>query len=73
MDCDCGAQLTAALKLIAEEGGILVYAFEEGRGWVELSSGAPCEPEQAERLERWTRRVAARLGIPAEISVAADC
>jgi GTP cyclohydrolase II len=32
VDCDCGAQLTAALKLIGTEGGILVYAWEEGRG-----------------------------------------
>ena len=32
VDCDCGAQLTAALKLIGAEGGVLVYAWEEGRG-----------------------------------------
>ncbi len=32
VDCDCGAQVTAALKLICAEGGILVYAWEEGRG-----------------------------------------
>ena len=32
VDCDCGAQLTAALNLICTEGGILVYAWEEGRG-----------------------------------------
>jgi GTP cyclohydrolase II len=32
MDCDCGAQLDAALKLIGVSGGILVYAWEEGRG-----------------------------------------
>lgn len=32
VDCDCGAQATAALELIIREGGILVYAWEEGRG-----------------------------------------
>nr|AGI42833.1 GTP cyclohydrolase II [Pseudomonas putida] len=31
--CDCGSQLNAALKLIAEEGrGILLYLRQEGRG-----------------------------------------
>ncbi len=31
--CDCGEQLNAALKAIAEEGrGVLVYLFQEGRG-----------------------------------------
>lgn len=33
MRCDCGAQLQAALKAIAEEGnGILLYLRQEGRG-----------------------------------------
>ncbi len=32
VNCDCGAQIDAALKLICEEGGILIYAWEEGRG-----------------------------------------
>lgn len=32
VDCDCGAQLDAALRLIGREGGILVYTWEEGRG-----------------------------------------
>jgi GTP cyclohydrolase II len=31
--CDCGAQLTFALKLISEQGtGILIYQLQEGRG-----------------------------------------
>lgn len=30
--CDCGAQLNASMKLIAEEGGVLVYLRQEGRG-----------------------------------------
>lgn len=32
VDCDCGAQLKAALTLIGENGGVLIYAWEEGRG-----------------------------------------
>ncbi|WED44553.1 GTP cyclohydrolase II [Legionella cardiaca] len=30
--CDCGAQLQESLQMIAEEGGILVYLRQEGRG-----------------------------------------
>jgi 3,4-dihydroxy 2-butanone 4-phosphate synthase/GTP cyclohydrolase II len=30
--CDCGAQLDTALKQISEEGGILLYLRQEGRG-----------------------------------------
>ena len=30
--CDCRAQLTEALRLVAEEGGVVVYLRQEGRG-----------------------------------------
>jgi 3,4-dihydroxy 2-butanone 4-phosphate synthase/GTP cyclohydrolase II len=30
--CDCGVQLACALRLIAKEGGILLYMRQEGRG-----------------------------------------
>ena len=30
--CDCGAQLDESLKRIAEEGGVLLYLRQEGRG-----------------------------------------
>lgn len=30
--CDCGEQLDESLKLIAKEGGVLVYLRQEGRG-----------------------------------------
>lgn len=30
--CDCGSQLQHSLSLIAEEGGILIYLRQEGRG-----------------------------------------
>jgi GTP cyclohydrolase II len=32
VDCDCGAQMTAAVDLICNQGGLLIYAWEEGRG-----------------------------------------
>jgi len=30
--CDCGGQLDAAMRRIAEEGGVLLYLRQEGRG-----------------------------------------
>ena len=30
--CDCGAQLSTALELIAQQGGVLLYLRQEGRG-----------------------------------------
>lgn len=30
--CDCGPQLQLALKMISEEGGLLIYLRQEGRG-----------------------------------------
>jgi GTP cyclohydrolase II len=30
--CDCGPQLDAALALLAEQGGVLLYLHQEGRG-----------------------------------------
>lgn len=32
LHCDCGKQLTKSLQIIAEEGGILIYLRQEGRG-----------------------------------------
>lgn len=32
LDCDCGVQLDAAVKAICESGGVITYAWEEGRG-----------------------------------------
>lgn len=31
-DCDCGVQLDAAVKAICDDGGVVTYAWEEGRG-----------------------------------------
>ncbi|ASJ00793.1 bifunctional 3,4-dihydroxy-2-butanone-4-phosphate synthase/GTP cyclohydrolase II [Thermococcus gorgonarius] len=32
LKCDCGSQLSNALRMIAQEGGILLYMDQEGRG-----------------------------------------
>ena len=32
MQCDCGKQLAASLKMIQKRGGVLVYLRQEGRG-----------------------------------------
>lgn len=32
LHCDCGQQLTKSLQIISEEGGILIYLRQEGRG-----------------------------------------
>lgn len=32
IDCDCSDQLSAALQIISDRGGLVVYAYEEGRG-----------------------------------------
>jgi GTP cyclohydrolase II len=32
LHCDCGKQLAKSLQLIAEEGGVLIYLRQEGRG-----------------------------------------
>lgn len=32
IDCDCGAQMEAAIALICRDGGVMTYAWEEGRG-----------------------------------------
>ena len=32
VDCDCAAQLARSLEIAAQEGGLVVYCYEEGRG-----------------------------------------
>lgn len=32
LHCDCGKQLTRSLQIISEEGGVLIYLRQEGRG-----------------------------------------
>ncbi len=36
LKCDCGSQLANALRMIAQDGGILLYMDQEGRGGIGL-------------------------------------
>lgn len=63
-DCDCGVQLDAALKLILRQGGVLTYAWEEGRGLgIALKLDAIALQQE---LHIDTADAFARLGQPAE-------
>jgi GTP cyclohydrolase II len=50
LDCDCGAQIDAAVKLIVEQGGILIYAWEEGRGTGIINKVRALELQQRDGL-----------------------
>jgi len=48
LECDCKAQLEAALSFIASDGGALAYLFQEGRGIGLCSKIAAMELERTE-------------------------
>src|SRR5437899_8412094 len=63
--CDCGNQLHAALRQIAEEGnGVLVYMRQEGRG-IGLTAKLHAYKLQEEGLD--TVEANARLGYPSDL------
>ena len=63
-DCDCGVQLEAAVEAIVQNGGLMTYAWEEGRGIGIVKKMAALALQQAEGIN--TAQAFARLGYPAE-------
>jgi GTP cyclohydrolase II len=64
VDCDCGAQLEAAVGLICSRGGVLTYAWEEGRGLGIAAKLDAIALEQSLGID--TAEAFSRLGRPAE-------
>lgn len=61
--CDCGEQLDAAIERMAQDGGVIVYLRQEGRG-IGLAAKAAAYALQDQGLD--TYRANEALGLPAD-------
>ena len=65
VDCDCAAQLTRSLQIAAQEGGLVVYSYEEGRGAGLRAKLNAIALQASERID--TAKAYARLGLPKDL------
>ena len=65
VDCDCAAQLAHSLEIAAQEGGLVVYSYEEGRGAGLRRKLDAIALQARERID--TVEAYARLGLPKDL------
>lgn len=63
-DCDCGVQLDAAVRAICKDGGVITYAWEEGRGAGIARKLDAIALQQEKGID--TREAFEELGMPVE-------
>ena len=64
-DCDCAAQLSRSLQVAVQEGGLVVYSYEEGRGAGLRTKLKAIALQARERID--TAEAYSRLGLPKDL------